>query len=84
MTAAPPAARTAPPAGAAGRPGQADRAADDPAAAPGGARRGAGLPDHGHVHARFGGIPVLVTAEMAAQIRAFRRGSRDDRQVLAQ
>jgi len=45
----------------------------DPASAASGARGGAGLPDHGHVHARFGGIPVLVTAEMAAQIRAFRQ-----------
>ena len=45
-------------------------------------RRSTGLPDHGHVSARFGGIPVLVTAEMAAQIKAFKgRGNRDDHPV---
>ena len=81
MTAARPAARTAPPgtaqtvppAGMTDCPGRADRPAGDPGATPGGARRRVGLPDHGHVRAQFGGIPVLVTAEMAAQIRAFRQ-----------
>jgi hypothetical protein len=52
---------------------QADRSAGDGEATPGGsAGRGATLMERGHVHARFGGIPVLVTAEMAAQIKAFR------------
>jgi hypothetical protein len=43
-----------------------DPASPDPA-------RDTGLPDHGHVSARFGGLPVLVTAEMAAQIKAFKQ-----------
>jgi hypothetical protein len=44
----------------------------------GGAGRGASPAEQGHVRARFGGIPVLVTAEMAAQIKAFRTSGRDD------
>jgi hypothetical protein len=89
MTAAPRTTRTAPPTTALtipptdpspARTGHPDRPpAGEPAAAPGGAR----LPDLGHMHARFGGIPVLVTAEMAAQIKAFRQGSRDDQPVPA-
>jgi hypothetical protein len=35
-----------------------------------GARRGASLADRGYVHARFGGVPVLVGPELAAQLRA--------------
>jgi hypothetical protein len=34
--------------------------------------RGASLAEHGYIHARFGGVPVLVAPELAAQIRAFR------------
>jgi hypothetical protein len=60
---------TAAQAGPAGRPGQ----GGDPATVPDRTRRRTGLPDHGHVSARFGGIPVLVTAEMAAQIKAFKQ-----------
>jgi len=54
-------------------PGWTGRSAGDVGSTPGGgAGRGASLVEQGHVHARFGGIPVLVTAEMAAQIKAFR------------
>jgi len=37
-----------------------------------GAGRGVSLAERGYVHARFGGVPVLVAPELAAQIRAFR------------
>jgi hypothetical protein len=44
----------------------------DPAAG-GGAARGASLVERGYVHARFGGVPVLVGPELAAQLRADRQ-----------
>ena len=39
----------------------------------GGAGRGASLVERGYVHARFGGVPVLVGPELAAQLRADRK-----------
>ena len=60
-------------------PGRTHGSAGEGGATPGGgAGRGASLAEQGHVRARFGGIPVLVTAEMAAQIKAFGTSSRDD------
>jgi hypothetical protein len=47
-------------------------AAPDPAAGGGAARR-ASLVERGYVHARFGGVPVLVGPELAAQLRADRQ-----------
>lgn len=35
--------------------------------------RGASLVERGYVHARFGGVPVLVGPELAAQLRADRQ-----------
>jgi len=46
-------------------------AGPDPAA--GGAARGASLVERGYVHASFGGLPVLVGPELAAQLRADRQ-----------
>jgi hypothetical protein len=49
--------------------GSYDRGAGpDPASAAGGARGGAGLPDHGHVHARFGfhQLPALRRGDLVA------------------
>ena len=66
-------------AGNAHSPGRAGRPAGDGGATlGGGADRGASLAEQGHVRARFGGIPVLVTAEMAAQIQASRTSGSDD------
>lgn len=39
----------------------------------GGAARGASLVERGYVHARFGGVPVLIGPELAAQLRADRQ-----------
>jgi hypothetical protein len=39
----------------------------------GGAARGASLVERGYVHASFGGVPVLVGPELAAQLRADRQ-----------
>jgi hypothetical protein len=44
----------------------------DPAGG-GGAARGASLVERGYVHASFGGLPVLVGPELAAQLRADRQ-----------
>ncbi len=44
----------------------------DPAGG-GGAARGASLVERGYVHARFGGVPVLIGPELAAQLRADRQ-----------
>jgi hypothetical protein len=38
-----------------------------------GACRGASLAERGYVHARFGGVPVLVGPELAAQLKTIRR-----------
>jgi hypothetical protein len=38
----------------------------------GGADRGASLAERGYVHARFGGLPVLIGPELAAQLKASR------------
>jgi len=46
-------------------------AGPDPAG--GVAPRGASLVERGYVHARFGGVPVLVGPELAAQLRADRQ-----------
>ena len=48
------------------------------AAAPGGARRGASLAERGYVRACFGGMPVLVGPELAAQLRVI--GQKQPRQ----
>ena len=37
-----------------------------------GAGRGASLAEQGYVHARFGGVPVLVGPQLAAQLKALR------------
>jgi hypothetical protein len=47
-------------------------AGPDPARG-GGAARGASLVERGYVHASFGGLPVLVGPELAAQLRADRQ-----------
>jgi hypothetical protein len=47
-------------------------AGPDPAEG-GGAARGASLVERGYVHASFGGLPVLVGPELAAQLRADRQ-----------
>jgi len=44
-----------------------------PETAGGGAARGASLVERGYVHASFGGLPVLVGPELAAQLRANRQ-----------
>ncbi len=44
----------------------------DPAGG-GGTARGASLVERGYVHASFGGVPVLVGPELAAQLRANRQ-----------
>jgi hypothetical protein len=36
-------------------------------------RRGASLAERGYRYARFGGVPVLVGPELAAQLNAIRR-----------
>jgi hypothetical protein len=46
-------------------------AGPDPGA--GGVRRGASLAERGYRHARFGGVPVLVGPELAAQLKAIGR-----------
>jgi hypothetical protein len=46
-------------------------AGPDPAG--GGAARGASLVERGYVHASFGGLPVLVGPELAAQLWADRQ-----------
>jgi hypothetical protein len=38
-----------------------------------GACRGASLTERGYVHARFGGVPVLVGPELASQLQAIRQ-----------
>jgi hypothetical protein len=43
---------------------------NDGGAAPDGARHGASLAERGYVRASFGGVPVLVGPELAAQLRA--------------
>lgn len=40
---------------------------------PAGGARGASLVERGYVHASFGGLPVLVGPELAAQLRADRQ-----------
>jgi hypothetical protein len=47
-------------------------AGPDPAGS-GGVARGTSLAERGYVHARFGGVPVLVGPELAAQLRAVRQ-----------
>jgi hypothetical protein len=47
-------------------------AADGEAAEGGGASLGGRLIEQGYVHARFGGMPVLVGPGLAAQLRASR------------
>jgi len=42
-------------------------------AGPEGARRGASLTERGYIHARFGGMPVLVGPELASQLKALRQ-----------
>jgi len=44
-----------------------------PGPAGGGVARGASLVERGYVHARFGGVPVLVGPELAAQLRTNRQ-----------
>jgi hypothetical protein len=48
------------------------RAATDPAGS-GSTVRGTSLVERGYVHARFGGVPVLVGPELAAQLKTIRR-----------
>jgi hypothetical protein len=61
------------PGGNAGTSRRTGRSARDGGATPGnGAGRGASLAERGYVHARFGGLPVLVAPELAARIRALR------------
>jgi hypothetical protein len=55
------------------RGGGAGRGAGPEPARGGGAGRGASLVERGYVHARFGGVPVLVGPELAAQLRADRK-----------
>jgi hypothetical protein len=43
-----------------------------------GTRRGASLTERGYVHGRFGGVPVLVGPELAAQLKAI--GQKQPRQ----
>jgi hypothetical protein len=45
-------------------------AADGEAAPGGGASLGGRLIEQGYVHARFGGMPVLVGPKLAAQLKA--------------
>jgi hypothetical protein len=52
--------------------------AGDGGAALDGAGRRAGLVERGYVHASFGGLPVLVGPELAAELKAFRQ-SREGR-----
>jgi hypothetical protein len=40
---------------------------------PAGPGRGTTLVERGYVHARFGGVPVLVGPELAAQLKTIRR-----------
>jgi hypothetical protein len=47
-------------------------AADGEAAPGGGASLGGRLIEQGYVHARFGGMPVLVGPKLAAQLKALR------------
>ena len=49
------------------------RGAGPDSAGGGGAARGVSLVERGYVHARFGGVPVLVGPELAAQLRADRQ-----------
>ena len=59
--------------GNAASPRRAGRFARNGGATPGdGAGRGASLTEQGYVQARFGGVPVLIAPELAAQIRALR------------
>jgi hypothetical protein len=52
----------------------ADRSAGDGGAAPGGGTgRRASLAERGYVDARFGGLPILVGPELAAELRAIRQ-----------
>jgi hypothetical protein len=44
-----------------------------PDRAGGGGARGTSLVERGYVHASFGGVPVLVGPELAAQLRADRQ-----------
>jgi hypothetical protein len=73
MTATWPAtARTMPPATA----GQANRrptADGGGEAGTNGAGRGSSLAEQGYVQARFGGVPVLVGPQLAAQLKALRQ-----------
>lgn len=55
----------------AGPPGG-SRAATGPAGSSS-AGRGTSLVERGYVHARFGGVPVLVGPELAAQLKTTRR-----------
>jgi hypothetical protein len=43
-----------------------------------GTRRGTSLTERGYVHGRFGGVPVLVGPELAAQLKAI--GQKQPRQ----
>jgi hypothetical protein len=47
-------------------------AADGEAAPGGGASLGGRLIEQGYVHARFGGMPILVGPTLAAQLKALR------------
>ncbi len=47
-------------------------------ATPSGARRGDSLAERGYVSARFGGMPILVGPELAAQLKAI--GQKQPRQ----
>ncbi len=49
------------------------RPAGDGATTPRGVRRGTNLAERGYERARFGDVPVLVSPDFAAQIRAMRR-----------
>lgn len=55
-------------------PGRTGRSAGDGRAALAeGVGRGGSLVERGYVHARFGGVPVLVGPELAAQLRSRRQ-----------
>jgi hypothetical protein len=51
----------------------ADGAASDARTSAASAGHGAGLAERRYVRARFGGLPVLIAPELAAQIRAARK-----------
>jgi len=55
-----------------GQAGQRPAAGGGGEAGTNGAARGASLAEQGYVHARFGGVPVLVGPQLAAQLKALR------------